>query len=60
MAGACSEACPKGVDPAMGAQLLKKKIIFGGRKKTAKPAGTQINPERKPNISNAPERTINK
>lgn len=28
-AGACSEACPKGVDPALGVQLLKRAIIMG-------------------------------
>ena len=27
LAGACSEACPKGVDPALGIQLLKKRLI---------------------------------
>jgi succinate dehydrogenase iron-sulfur subunit len=26
-AGACSEACPKGVDPALGIQLLKREIL---------------------------------
>jgi len=29
-AGACSEACPKGVDPAMGIQLLKRRAFAGG------------------------------
>ncbi len=37
LAGACSEACPKGVDPALAIQLLKRKIAghsFGvGKKK---------------------------
>ena len=27
LAGACSEACPKGVDPALGIQLLKKRLV---------------------------------
>jgi len=38
MAGACSQACPKGVDPALGIQLLKRKLVldgFGKKKKTA-------------------------
>jgi len=36
LAGACSESCPKGVDPALAIQLLKKKMTshaFGGGKK---------------------------
>ena len=40
MAGACSQACPKGVDPALGIQLLKRKLVLdtfgiGKKKKTA-------------------------
>jgi len=27
LAGACSEACPKGLDPALGIQLLKRRMI---------------------------------
>jgi len=39
LAGACSEACPKGVDPALAIQLLKKRLIsqafgFGKKKQT--------------------------
>lgn len=38
MAGACSQACPKGVDPAFGIQLLKRTLVldsFGfGKKKS--------------------------
>ncbi len=30
LAGACSEACPKGVDPALGIQLLKRMLVRGG------------------------------
>ncbi|WP_324717328.1 succinate dehydrogenase iron-sulfur subunit [Carboxydochorda subterranea] len=30
LAGACSEACPKGVDPAFGIQLLKRTVVRGG------------------------------
>lgn len=36
LAGACSEACPKGVDPALAIQLLKKMMTaqaFGGAKR---------------------------
>ncbi|HXF85865.1 MAG TPA: succinate dehydrogenase iron-sulfur subunit [Anaerolineales bacterium] len=38
MAGACSQACPKGVDPAFGIQLLKRTLVLNslglGRKKS--------------------------
>jgi succinate dehydrogenase / fumarate reductase iron-sulfur subunit len=27
LAGACSESCPKGVDPALAIQLLKKRLV---------------------------------
>ena len=27
LAGACSEACPKGLDPALAIQLLKRKLV---------------------------------
>lgn len=30
MAGACSQACPKGVDPALGIQLLKRTLVLDG------------------------------
>jgi succinate dehydrogenase / fumarate reductase iron-sulfur subunit len=29
LAGACSEACPKGVDPALAIQLLKRALLVG-------------------------------
>jgi succinate dehydrogenase / fumarate reductase iron-sulfur subunit len=39
LAGACSQACPKGVDPALGIQLLKRTLVldsFGfGKKKSS-------------------------
>ncbi|OFX33891.1 MAG: hypothetical protein A2Z07_02775 [Armatimonadetes bacterium RBG_16_67_12] len=38
LAGACSEACPKGVDPALGIQLLKRALLFGPPHRTAAPA----------------------
>jgi succinate dehydrogenase / fumarate reductase iron-sulfur subunit len=37
LAGACSEACPKGVDPALGIQLLKRALLFGPPHRTAAP-----------------------
>ena len=30
MAGACSQACPKGVDPAFAIQLLKRTLVLDG------------------------------
>ena len=30
LAGACSQACPKGVDPAFGIQLLKRALVLDG------------------------------
>lgn len=39
MAGACSQACPKGVDPAFGIQLLKRTLVLDsigfGKKKSS-------------------------
>ncbi len=40
LAGACSEACPKGVDPALAIQLLKRRLVSqalkpGGKQKPA-------------------------
>lgn len=63
-AGACSEACPKGIDPAFAIQMLKgimmKRSVFG-----AKPTpGAKVLPLRqesakvKENITPAPERTV--
>lgn len=37
LAGACSEACPKGVDPALGIQLLKRALLFGPPHRSAAP-----------------------
>ncbi len=63
-AGACSEACPKGIDPAFAIQLLKGEIvrrtIFG--RKGSKPASlmplTQENPPDRGEIPPAPSRTV--
>jgi succinate dehydrogenase / fumarate reductase iron-sulfur subunit len=53
LAGACSEACPKGVDPALAIQLLKRKMAvqsLGGGKK-GEPAGLYPAPaESKPKV----------
>lgn len=53
LAGACSEACPKGVDPALGIQLLKRQVVlraigFGKGKKlapVAPPPSGQVKPK---------------
>ncbi|MDQ2690452.1 MAG: succinate dehydrogenase iron-sulfur subunit [Chloroflexota bacterium] len=45
LAGACSQACPKGVDPALGIQLLKRTLVLdsiGFRKK--KSAVARVSP----------------
>lgn len=45
LAGACSEACPKGVDPALGIQSLKRALIasyFGLFKKRKASLGSPI------------------
>ncbi len=52
LAGACSEACPKGVDPAFALQLLKRNMVadsLGLRKKKApasdaEPSRDQVKP----------------
>lgn len=61
--GACSEACPKGVDPAFAIQLLKREIIARrlGLKPTPKPAQLAPKPEkaeRRPGIPDAPPPTV--
>ena len=57
LAGACSEACPKGVDPALAIQLLKRTLAsqsLGGGKKL-EPAGLYPPPaETKPKIQFPP------
>lgn len=59
-AGACSEACPKGVDPALGIQLLKKAIIMGLDRGTPAPAasGPPSGAKRLDGVPDAPERTV--
>lgn len=62
-AGACSEACPKGVDPALGIQLLKREILgrklgFTRRMEPAEVAPIRRDVEPDPDIPKPPERTV--
>jgi len=62
-AGACSEACPKGVDPALGIQLLKRQLVLSalGMAKARTPAPLapeQAGAERRPGIPEAPAPTV--
>ena len=53
LAGACSEACPKGVDPAFAIQLLKRAMVsdcVGLRKKKKLAPAVEPASERKPKI----------
>jgi succinate dehydrogenase / fumarate reductase iron-sulfur subunit len=60
LAGACSEACPKGVDPALAIQLLKRGIISDSLRLRKKPVPPSVAPpltEKKPRVA-VPEFTI--
>jgi succinate dehydrogenase / fumarate reductase iron-sulfur subunit len=62
-AGACSDACPKGVDPAMAIQLLKRDMFFKQyekRKKSPARRETEEIKEWKPNpdIPKPPDPTV--
>jgi succinate dehydrogenase / fumarate reductase iron-sulfur subunit len=58
-AGACSEACPKGVDPAMGIQLLRRALVMGLRRKGAAPvAGRVEGAKKKDGAPEPPKRTV--
>ena len=62
-AGACSQACPNGVDPAMAIQLLKKHVTsnalgFDTQDEQAVTASLVTGAERNPKIPYAPEPTI--
>ena len=61
-AGACSEACPKGVDPSLGIQLLKRELLkrrlFAKKRKPAELAETPEGIGRREDIPYAPEKTI--
>ena len=53
LAGACSEACPKGVDPALAIQLLKRRVAsqaLGFRKKQLPSPVVSPSSETKPKI----------
>jgi succinate dehydrogenase / fumarate reductase iron-sulfur subunit len=59
-AGACTEACPKGVDPALASQLLKKTILFKNYRKKRLASVSLPVKEAKPRqgIPKAPEPTV--
>lgn len=61
-AGACSEACPKGVDPSLGIQLLKRQLLkrkaLGHKQKPARLAKTPEGIGRREGIPEAPDKTI--
>ncbi len=62
LAGACSESCPKGVDPALAIQLLKRRLAAGalGLRKEQSPAPVIQPPrETKPKVP-FPEFTVKK
>jgi succinate dehydrogenase / fumarate reductase iron-sulfur subunit len=58
MAGSCAEACPKGVDPALGIQLLKREAVFGRNKALSGIATPPEKAERRSNIPEAPAPTV--
>jgi succinate dehydrogenase / fumarate reductase iron-sulfur subunit len=62
-AGACSEACPKGVDPAFGIQLLKRQAFAGALgflrlRKAAAVAPRVSSAKRLEGIPEAPKKTV--
>jgi succinate dehydrogenase / fumarate reductase, iron-sulfur subunit len=63
-AGACSEACPKGVDPALGIQLLKREIIkhklLHATRKPAPPVQVPAGTARREGVPQAPPRNADK
>lgn len=63
LAGACTDVCPKGVDPALGVQLLKRELTraaLGMRRATKPTAAVPLADEFVPNekIPLAPPRTV--
>jgi len=44
LAGACSESCPKGVDPALAIQLLKRRLVSRGLGSKGRPKATTAPP----------------
>ncbi len=61
-AGACTEVCPKGVDPALGAQLVKHYILkhhwFGMKKKVTQLIPETVSGTRREGIPESPPRTV--
>ena len=60
LAGACSEACPKGVDPALAIQLLKRAMLFDSIRLRKQPAPAETagpSKETKPRVA-VPEFTV--
>lgn len=60
-AGACSEACPKGVDPAFAIQLMKREVVLRTfRLKRKPPPAKEMSPmePKQHNYPKAPEPTI--
>ena len=60
LAGACSEACPKGLDPALAIQLMKRKMVAKsiGLGKKQKPASLITNLIQTKEKVNYPEFTV--
>jgi len=62
-AGACSEACPKGVDPAFAIQLMKRDAFKGSlgllrKRKASEVAPKLTSGKRMEGVPDAPERTV--
>lgn len=58
LAGACAEACPKGVDPALAIQLLKRQMVFSKKQGPPAPPAGPTNYSRRADIPEAPARTV--
>ena len=63
LAGACTEACPKGVDPALAIQLLKRQVVadslgIGRRRRPAAVAPPNTEAKPRPDIPAAPPPTV--
>lgn len=64
LAGACSQACPKGVDPALGIQLLKRTLVldsigFGKRKSAVAKVSPLVDRVKTVEEFAPPPRTVN-
>lgn len=55
LAGACSDACPKGVDPALAIQLLKRSVIGSTLGLTRKNMPRLLDKEEKQRLADAPK-----